>query len=145
MVNSNIVITQISNTNSYLIKNFLDSAGESLKSFRYYNTRSLEIIKEHLITAVLENNNQIVGYGHLDKENNKVWLGIAICEAETGKGLGKLMMLYLTQKADEMKIKSVYLSVDKSNLLAIELYKKFGFSLFKDTSDSTQLMIRKYC
>ena len=143
MVNSNSIIKEVSESNSFLIQEFLDNAGESLSSFRYYKTRSIEAIKNHLTTVVLIDVDEVVGYGHLDNENGIVWLGIAICETKTGKGFGKLLMKFLVNKADELNIELVRLTVDKNNIKAIKLYLDFGFLYIKDISLNVQMMERK--
>lgn len=110
-----------------LLEKFIASMGNSRDSFRYYISRPVSIINNHLFTIILLNNEEPVGYGHLDKEGNSVWLGIAISELYRGQGQGKVIMEYLIDKADELKIKEVRLSVDKNNLAAIQLYNKYGF------------------
>lgn len=143
MVNTIAIIKEVSKLNSFLIKEFLNNAGKSLNSFRYYKTRPIEIIKNHLTTAVLIEVDKVVGYGHLDNENGSVWLGIAICESQTGKGLGKLLMEFLVNRADMLKVEFVRLTVDKNNEKAIKLYFDFGFSYVKDISLNVQMMERK--
>jgi GNAT superfamily N-acetyltransferase len=143
MVNTNTIIKEISESNFFLIKEFIDNAGESLNSFRYYKTRSIEVIKNHLTTAVIIYEDKVVGYGHLDNENGIVWLGIAICQKNTSKGFGKLLMKFLINKADDLNIELIRLAVDKNNSKAIKLYLDFGFLYIKDTSLNVQLMERK--
>jgi ribosomal protein S18 acetylase RimI-like enzyme len=143
MVNTNSIIKEVSELNSFLIKEFLDNAGESLISFRYYNVRSIEIIKNHLTTAVIIDEGKVVGYGHLDNENGIVWLGVAICETEIGNGFGKLMMKFLVNRADELNIELIRLTVDKNNSKAIKLYLDFGFLYIKDINLNVQMMERK--
>jgi GNAT superfamily N-acetyltransferase len=143
MVNTNTIIKEISESNFFLIKEFIDNAGESLNSFRYYKTRSIEVIKNHLTTAVIIYEDKVVGYGHLDNENGIVWLGIAICQKNTSKGFGKLLMKFLINKADDLNIELIRLTVDKNNSKAIKLYLDFGFLYIKDTSLNVQLMERK--
>jgi ribosomal protein S18 acetylase RimI-like enzyme len=143
MVNTNTIIKEISESNFFLIKEFIDNAGESLNSFRYYKTRSIEVIKNHLTTAVIIYEDKVVGYGHLDNENGIVWLGIAICQKNTSKGFGKLLMKFLINKADDLNIELIRLTVDKNNSKAIKLYLDYGFLYIKDISLNVQLMERK--
>jgi hypothetical protein len=55
-----------------LLSKFIKSAGNSLETFRYYNTRSLDVIKNHLYTILILKDDFPVAYGHLDKEENRI-------------------------------------------------------------------------
>ena len=131
-----------------LLRQFIAEAGTSLTSFRYFQKRPLEVIQNHACTFLLIENNKPIAYGHLDvsdepsvsfhcgeKTETKnilqrtIWLGIAVAEKHTGKGLGLLMMQKLIQFAKEQQIPSLRLSVDNSNTAAIRLYEKLGFIL----------------
>lgn len=135
------MIKAISLNETDLIQSFLSSAGDSLKSFRYFNKRPLSVISNHLVTALLLTDGMPpLGYGHLDKEADDIWLGIAIAEAARGTGMGKLMMQYLMLTADKHKLKLIKLTVDKENTVAIQLYTQFGFSIVKELNEFSLLM-----
>ncbi|MBF4465686.1 GNAT family N-acetyltransferase [Flavobacterium sp. LC2016-12] len=136
-------IKEISVDDTQVLRNFIDNAGNSIESFRYFNTRPLEIISNHVITVVVLDDKIPVGYGHLDKEDDKIWFGIAISEQYKGKGLGKKIMQYLTDYADRKKMSDLFLSVDKSNTIAIKMYENFNFLKVKDLSENVLLMKRK--
>lgn len=110
-----------------LIKIFINSMGNSSNSFRYFNSRPISIIKNHICTILLVLDNKPVGYGHLDKEGNNVWFGISIIQEYIGQGQGKLIIDYLLKKAVDLKVPEIKLSVDKENISAIRLYEKYGF------------------
>lgn len=130
-----------------LLKQFLEGAGSSLRSFRYFQKRPLEVIKEHLCTFLLLDGAKPVAYGHLDvsdeatvavhcaadgqghKTGNTIWLGIAVADAYRGKGLGLMMMNQLITFARQHGVRQIRLSVDNDNVAAISLYKKLGFVL----------------
>lgn len=112
-----------------LLQQFIDEAGTSLKSFRYFQKRPLEVIKNHACTFLLIDKEEPVAYGHLDKEDNTIWLGVAVIEAYLGLGLGAMMMNKLISFAKENHIPIIKLSVDNNNSAAIALYKKLGFVL----------------
>lgn len=123
---------QLKYPETQLLKLFLTGAGTSLNTFRYFNTRSLDVIKNHIYTIVLLSElNVPIGYGHLDVENDIVWLGMAISESHTGKGLGKLVLNNLIEHASDQKIESIKLSVDNDNIGARSLYEKFNFKLLE--------------
>ena len=112
-----------------ILQEFLAKAGKSLENFRYFQSRPLTVIDNHIATYLLKIGEQPVAYGHLDQEAGIIWLGIAVAEQYTGRGLGKLMMQTLLTDAKIQKVKCIRLSVDNSNLKAITLYKKMGFKL----------------
>jgi ribosomal protein S18 acetylase RimI-like enzyme len=114
-----------------LLQQFIDEAGASLKSFRYFQKRPLEVIKNHACTFLLVDDEEPVAYGHLDKEGDTIWLGVAVIEAYLGLGLGVLVMKKLTDFAKENNIPVIKLSVDNNNSSAISLYKKLGFVLLE--------------
>ena len=124
------------------VKSFCETAGRSLETFRYFNSRSFNDISNHLITYILINDDKKVAYGHLDLEDNIVWLGVCVGENYLGQGYGRMMMEHLTHYADSNGISSIILSVDKGNNSAISLYNKAGFVVTK-TTDSIQYMKRE--
>ena len=144
MVNNNIIqgfiIESIDDENIQLVENFLKNAGNSLNLFRYFSKRPISIIKNHMITAVILSNQAPVGYGHLDFESDRIWLGIAISENFTGKGLGSLMMTFLISHAKIKNVREVFLTVDKENKSAIFLYNKFGFIKYNESNESYYIM-----
>lgn len=132
-----------------LLKQFIAEAGTSLKSFRYFQKRSLEVIKNHLCTFLLVDEGKPVVYGHLDISNEAtiaancgsqekitptektIWLGIAVTEKCLGMGLGVMMMNQLISFAKQNKAMEIKLAVDNDNLSAIKLYKKLDFKLIE--------------
>jgi GNAT superfamily N-acetyltransferase len=118
----------LNNSNLNKLQFFLETAGNSLQTFRYFNKRPLTIIENHLVTyLLLDELDNPVCYGHLDKEDGIIWLGISTTEKCKGKGYGKAMMHHLIEFAKAHNHESIYLSVDTINLNAIRLYEKFGF------------------
>lgn len=116
-----------------ILKTFLDNLGEAKNSFRYYNSRSLETINNHILTILVIENNLPIGYGHLDEEENIVWLGISVIPKYHNKGIGKLIMSYLVSKAQKLKISNIFLTVDIHNKPAQILYEKFNFKRINET------------
>lgn len=134
-------ITIISNINKGLIPEFLNNAGSALKTFRYYEKRRIDVICNHIVTCVLmQNDITPIGYGHLDKEGNDIWLGIAVAENQIGKGLGKMIINYLLDFAIKKNLNIIKLSVDINNLQAIRLYEKVGFIIESKCNEKTYIM-----
>lgn len=110
-----------------VLRTFLENAGNSLETFRYFRTRDLSAISEHVLTVLGMEDGVPCSYGHLDPENDVVWLGICVAQNAAGKGHGKSMMTYLIDFARNHKIPEIYLKVDADNSRAVSLYHKFGF------------------
>lgn len=128
-------INQTKIENLQLLEKFITSMGDSSDSFRYYKSRPISVINNHICTVVLLSDNDPIAYGHLDKEKNDVWLGIAVSQMYRGQGKGDLILKYLIDKADELKVEEIKLSVDKNNLQAIKLYVKYGFAKFFEKNE----------
>ena len=79
---------KIDQENKNLIEEFLKTAGKSLDTFRYFKTRDISVVEKHRVTVVAQKNNVTIGYGHLDEDSGKVWLGIAVAYDQIGKGYG---------------------------------------------------------
>lgn len=110
------------------IKHFIENEIEyGKKYFRYYDKRPYDYGHVNHICTIKTHD----GYGHLDydKVNNKVWLGICVSDLMTGLGMGKDLMRRLLAIADSEGIKEIWLSVDKDNEPAINLYKRFNFKI----------------
>jgi len=120
-------IINIEPNDRVLLDKFLHNAGDSLNTFRYFNSRQISALDAHIITALLLQNDEPLGYGHLDQDGNTVWLGIAIAQKARGLGFGNAMMSYLIDQAKKKNLKVIKLSVDIQNVAAISLYNSFGF------------------
>lgn len=119
----------INEYNIELLEKFINKIQKESLTFRYYENRDVEVIKNHVITIILiTDDEEFVGYGHLDNENEIIWLGVVVLEKFQNMGYGNILLKLLLEKAKEKKVKRIRLSVDKKNLSAMKLYKKFGFS-----------------
>jgi ribosomal protein S18 acetylase RimI-like enzyme len=107
--------------------------------FRYFNKRKFDIIKSHTYTSLYLYDNNVIGYGHIDNEDNKNWLGIFISEKYRNKGIGNIIMEDLL----EISIDDVYLTVDKENINAIHLYIKIGFTIEKEENNHYLMIYKK--
>ena len=122
-----IITEKINLNNLEKLKLFFKKNKKSKKNFRYYNTRKFDIIKNHLVTILYYRDNVCVGYGHLDEEENKVWLGIVVDEEHQNLGIGGLIMDDLLSKYKG----TIHLSVDRTNIKAQKLYKKKLFTIIE--------------
>ena len=124
-------ILVISAENKEILSEFIKELDKEQDSFRYFKNRSLDTIGNHLLTILLLDSGKPIGYGHLDQENEVIWLGIVIKSSYQGKGLANKLMETLLSKGEEKGIKRIRLSVDNNNEKAISLYEKFGFEFLK--------------
>jgi len=131
-----MVIIEVNENNLNLIESFLDGAGNSLNSFRYFNKREISIVLKHVCTYLVKIEDQIAGYCHLEEEyDGKIWLGIAVSEFYVGQGIGTSMMNHLMNFATVKKIREIHLSVDRDNVSAQLLYKRFDFKRTHNKGD----------
>jgi len=135
-----ITIKYVTVSENLDLKNFINNAGNSLETFRYFNKRSVESIVNHAVTILGYFNDIPVAYGHLDKENEDIWLGICVSENYKNKGFGKLIMSELIKYGNDHKIKKIKLIVDKNNINAINLYEKFNFFIVDNFKENVYLM-----
>ena len=122
------------------LSEFLINAGSSLNTFRYFKSRELSVISNHLITVLLYKGEIPVAYGHIDLYDTKFWLGIMVKESEFGLGYGKKLMTYLMDYCKNKGVPMITLSVDKDNIQAINLYNKYGFNVVGDGSNKVIFM-----
>lgn len=123
--------TRVTISNTSLLERFVQRAGKSLETFRYFAKRPFSIVQNHACTWVIEEDGQVEAYGHLDREGDTVWLGIAVTDHARGKGFGRKMMQRLIDSANAQGIPKIKLSVDHVNEAAIRLYERFGFRLIE--------------
>jgi len=116
----------IDNNIDYL-EEFVLKINFNVKTFRYFNNRPVSFILNHLATFLFIENDNAIAYGHLDKEEENVWLGICVLPEYTGKGYGKKMMTLLLEEAISLNLTQILLTVDRDNFNAIKLYEKMNF------------------
>lgn len=92
---------------------------------------------------LLESGADIVAYGHLEHEGERLWLGVAVADGFTGRGWGELMVRELISTAREGSFRSISLSVDADNYAAISLYQKLGFVTIETIKSGTVLLMEK--
>jgi len=135
-------IINIDKNNIFLVKNFIKelSNNEASKTFRYFSKRTIDVLQNHVLTFILTNDknneNEIIGYAHLDKETSDtidtIWFGVCILDKYQGKGYGKLLMEKVLEEVKTKNIKKIKLSVDEKNSKAYLMYKKYGFETIKE-------------
>jgi ribosomal protein S18 acetylase RimI-like enzyme len=120
-------ITRVTSPTPLEIEKFISTAGSSLNTFRYFKNRDVSCLDKHVVTFLYKQGHDYLGYGHLDKEGDDVWLGVCVAERHLGRGYGKQIMIDLLDAGSEQGIKSIRLTVDVNNSIAVKLYQKIGF------------------
>jgi GNAT superfamily N-acetyltransferase len=111
------------------IKKIIDVNFNLQKTFRYFNSRNSNCFENHHYHFIL-NDPEPVGYGHLDYECDKMWLGMCVFDEYVGMGYGKLI---LNKLIDNREKNPLHLTVDKDNYNAINLYLNKGFQIYSQT------------
>ena len=123
------------------VKNFIINCGSSLSYFRYFDKRSYEIIYNHTQTILLYEENEVVGYGHLDNEKNKTWFGIVLKEGKRERIWKNDNELSLKYYQNNMEY-PLYLTVDIKNKTALKFFEKSGFRI--ENKINTKSFLMKY-
>ncbi|MDA9026949.1 GNAT family N-acetyltransferase [Flavobacteriaceae bacterium] len=126
---------------SVLFLDFLENELKANTDFTYFLKRSPSALDNHLITILLIINSEVIGYGHIDKEELN-WLGIFISQKHRGKALGSVLLNELLIRSKEINLEIISLSVYKTNKGAYNLYSKKGFKVFKENNMS--FFMQKY-
>jgi GNAT superfamily N-acetyltransferase len=126
-----VKVEEITENDTSELELFLSLCGKSLSTFRYFLTRELECVANHIVTLLFYKDRTPVAYGHLDREGQETWLGVCVIDAEIGNGYGEAMTRELLNRAKKHEIAKIRLSVDEQNEAARCLYKKLGFLLNK--------------
>ena len=133
-------IIEITEQNKVLLNNFILN-NKLPDTFRYFNKRNIDVIKNHLITIILLDKELPFGYAHIDFDDNKYWFGICILENYQGNGYGKKIMEYIFNNEKIKNIDKIYLTVDKINTVAIKLYTNFDFIVNEDFETYYKMII----
>ncbi len=122
------------------LKQFISNNPEGCKSFRYYSSRPFEVIKNHIHTILYyDENYECIGYGHLDFENDLVWLGIIVGDLYISKKFGNEIMDHLISLSKN----NIHLTVDKENKRGINLYIKKNFSILEENKTNYLMILKK--
>jgi len=122
---------------------FVKSLENGGKQFRYFQKRPIQIVKSHEITLLLKTKGDTVAYGHLEKEDDRLWLGIAVADACVGQGWGKKMMRELIAEANALSVDKISLRVDIDNEGGIRLYKNMGFEIIDEEERGTSFLMER--
>ncbi|AGK97519.1 GNAT family N-acetyltransferase [Clostridium pasteurianum] len=77
--------------------------------------------------------NFIIGYGQIIiNDGTPVIVNFGIVDKFRGEGYGKLFLIFLLSKAKKNNFKEIFIRVDSSNTIALNLYRNVGFKVKKE-------------
>lgn len=126
--NEGIKTVEINESNIDILNNFIETMND--KRFRYYDKRDISIVKNHILTIILLNDTEYVGYAHIDYED-KYWFGIYINPKYRKRGIATRLLNMILCHKNINKINNIHLTVDIENNEAIRLYLNNGFNVIK--------------
>ena len=124
-------IVRVDRHNVGILKEFLKNDIPS--TFRYFSTRTLDCIENHVITLIGIVNSNPIGYCHIDKDvEGTNWLGICVLDQYKRRGYATKLINWAIRNSN---IDIIHLTVDRSNFSAIFLYRQLGFKFLLDETN----------
>ena len=103
-----------------------------IEKFQSYNALSQAVNKNGYEYYFIKQDNIIMGYIGLHEEAGKMFLSkLYILKEYRGKGISSKTFEFIENLAKEKNLKSVWLTVNKNNNHAIEVYKHKGFVIIR--------------
>jgi perosamine synthetase len=138
---NDIDIIEINNSNIDLLVQFLSNPLPL--TFRYFEKRTVDVIKNHIITLLLMKDKETIGYAHIDydKDSDKFWFGICILPSYHNKGYGTFLINNTLIRCKIKQISSIYLTVYNDNIYAMKLYLKFNFNEIQKNEKFTTMLL----
>ena len=99
-----------------------------IEKFQSYNALSQAVNKNGYEYYFIKQDNIIMGYTGLHEEGGKMFLSkLYILKEYRGKGVSSKAFEFIESLAKEKNLKSVWLTVNRNNNHAIDVYKHKGF------------------
>ena len=99
-----------------------------IEKFQSFNALSEAINKNNYQYYLIKFNNDVAGYIGLHEENKKMFLSkLYILKEYRGKHVASKTFEFIESLAKSKNLKSVWLTVNRNNSHAIEVYKHNGF------------------
>lgn len=101
--------------------------------FQSYNSLFVAITENNYHYYLIKESNVVLGYTGLQEQEKKLFLSkLYILSQYRGKHIASKTFEFIENLAKEKKLKSIYLTANKHNYHAIEVYKHKGFTKIKD-------------
>lgn len=139
-----MTIIEITHSNINYFYNFLQN--DFPTTFRYFNNKTAEqVLRNHYKTILYLYNDIPVGYAHIDYDNinNKYWFGLCVISKYQNMGIGTKLIKEIINYLNNSTIDILYLTVDKSNIVAYNMYLKHGFKIQRETDIIYIMMLNK--
>jgi len=140
---SKVVIREVDTSDAFLLIDYIAKVGGESNNLTFGEggfgltiNEEIEIIenkkKSNGLWLVAYIDGELVGNSNLDVPSRErikhtSSLGITVLKKYWGNGIGNLMMKTIVDYAKENKVEIITLSVRTDNIIAINLYKKWGF------------------
>ncbi len=103
-----------------------------IEKFQSFNPLSEAINKNNYLYYLIKVDNNVAGYIGLHEENEKMFLSkLYILKEYRGKQVASKTFEFIENLAKGRNLKSVWLTVNKNNNHAIEVYKHKGFAVIR--------------
>ena len=103
-----------------------------IEKFQSVNALTEAINKNNYLYYLIKFNNNVAGYIGLHEEEGKLFLSkLYILKEYRGKGISSKTFEFIENLAKEKNLKSVWLTVNKNNNHAIDVYKHKGFVIIR--------------
>ena len=103
-----------------------------IEKFQSFNALYEAINKNNYLYYLIKTDNNVVGYTGLHEEEGKLFLSkLYILKEYRGKGISSKTFEFIENLAKEKNLKSIWLTVNKNNNHAIEVYKHKGFVIIR--------------
>lgn len=100
---------------------------ELIKSYK--QLKSIRIGSSNIGYAFFDKDNLVCFISIETKENNEIWIqALEVIKEYQNNGLGKQLLNFACKD-----LKAKFLSVRKTNNVALNMYKKYGFRIYKET------------
>ncbi len=104
-----------------------------IEKFQSFNALSESINKNDYLYYLIKFNNAVSGYIGLHEEKEKLFLSkLYILKEYRGNQIASKTFEFIENLAKEKKLKAVWLTVNKNNNHAIEVYKHSGFVVIRE-------------
>lgn len=105
-----------------------DALYSDFDNFWSYNVLKKELENSNTTYIVAKENNQVVGFAGIMTCLDEATLNnIVVKKSCRGRGIGGELLDSLIDLCSDLKMKTLTLEVNVSNISAIKLYEKFGF------------------
>jgi len=110
----------------------LDQINYMIEKFQSFEAIKTAIDKDNYEYFFISDETGITGYTGVQQKDNKLFLSkLYIAKENRGRKIASEAFLFLEELARKRNLKSIWLTVNRNNTHAIEVYKSKGFSIIR--------------